>query len=165
VLSRRTAVPLILVLLLPVGVLSCDSESLFSSREALLVEAGFRTDADSYRQVIAAGQPVATIRAVLENRFGRALVPVPCTYDAPEWTLERRQGERWEVAANASCLLVGWAPTVISSGAEYRVMVELTSHLQPGTYRLVFGLHESNADGPVPVLDGRARSNTFTLTD
>lgn len=156
---------LLSLLALTVGAAGCESEGLFASRDALLVEAGFRTNADSYQQAQGSGQPVAVIRATLDNRFGKALLPVPCTHEAPEWTLERRQGEGWEVAANASCLLVGWVQPTVSPGAEYRVTVRLSSRVQPGTYRLVFGMLESNPDGAVPVLDGRARSNPFLLTD
>lgn len=153
------------LLALPAGAAGCDSDGLLASRDALLVEAGFRTSADSYRQVQVSGQPAAVIHATLDNRFGKVLLPVPCTHEAPEWTLERQHGEEWVVAANASCLLVGWAQATVSPGSEYRVTVRLSSRVQPGTYRLVFGILESNPDGPVPVLDGRARSNPFLLTD
>ncbi len=37
--------------------------------------------------------------------------------------------------------------------------------LHYGTYRLVFGILEVTGSGSVPVVDGRARSNLFVLTD
>jgi hypothetical protein len=37
--------------------------------------------------------------------------------------------------------------------------------VEPGTYRLVLGLLEVTEDATRPVVDGRARSNTFQLTD
>jgi hypothetical protein len=53
----------------------------------------------------------------------------------------------------------------VSPGASYHGVVRLTSAVEPGTYRLVLGLLEVTGDATRPVVDGRARSNTFQLTD
>lgn len=156
---RTLAVGLVL------AVTACQASDLTNSRDGIEVEAGFRTNAASYRQSSNASGVVASIGISLENRFGTALVPVPCTYQAPEWTLERLQGERWEAVATSSCLLVSWALVTVSPGTDYHGVVELASAVEPGTYRLVFGVLEVTPDGTRPVVDGRARSNTFVLTD
>lgn len=143
----------------------CGSSDVLASRELLLVEAGFRTDEPAYAQAPAGVFPTATIRVSLDNRFGRTLLPVPCTADAPEWSLERLNGDRWEVAATAACDLVQWIPEPITPGMEYRAVVRLGGRVQPGTFRLVFGLMEETDDAVTPVLDGRSRSNPFTLAD
>lgn len=144
---------------------ACQASDLTNSRDAFEVEAGFRTSATSYKQGSGVNGPVASIGITLENRFGISLLPVQCTYEAPEWTLERRNGERWEPVATSSCLLVAWAQITISPGTDYHGVVHLASAVQPGTYRLVFGVLEVTADGTRPVVDGRARSNSFVLTD
>lgn len=147
------------------ALLGCQSNDLTNSRDAIEVEAGFRTDATGYRQSNGSNGVVASIGISLENRFGVELVPVPCTQEAPEWTLERLHGERWEAVATSSCLLVSWALVTIAPGTDYTGRVELITAVEPGTYRLVFGVLEVTADGTRPVVDGRARSNTFVLTD
>jgi hypothetical protein len=156
-----------MVLGIPVlgGVAGCRATDAMSSRDPLLVEAGFRTDAPGYVQAPPGVSPVVTIRVSLENRFGRTLIPVPCTADAPEWSLERMSGERWVAAATAACDLVTWTPTPILPGEEFGAAVRLEQRVQPGTYRLVFGLLEETGDATVPVLDGRALSNPFTLSN
>lgn len=143
----------------------CQADGLTNSRDAIEVEAGFRTDAGSYRQSLGSSGVVASIGVTLQNRYGTALLPVQCTYEAPEWTLERLQGERWEAVATSSCLLVSWALVTVSPGTDYNGVVHLATRVDPGTYRLVFGVLEVTADGTRPVVDGRARSNTFLLTD
>ncbi|MFN2315824.1 MAG: hypothetical protein ABR551_11060 [Gemmatimonadales bacterium] len=148
-----------------VGVAGCGATDSVSSRDPLLVEAGFRTDAAAYVQAAVGVSPVATIRVSLENRFGRTLIPVPCTADAPEWALERLSGERWAAAATSACQLVTWVPSPIHPGEEFRATVHLEQRMQPGTYRLVFGLLEETGDATVPVVDGRALSNPFTLAN
>lgn len=148
-----------------VGASGCGATDSVSSRDPLLVEAGFRTDAPSYVQAPAGVSPVATIRVSLENRFGRTLIPVPCTADAPEWALERLNGERWAAAATSACELVSWVPSPIQPGEEYRATVRLEQRMPAGTYRLVFGLLEETGDATVPVVDGRALSNPFTLAN
>lgn len=148
-----------------VGATGCGATDSVSSRDPLLVEAGFRTDAASYVQASPGVSPVVTIRVSLENRFGRTLIPVPCTADAPEWALERLSGERWTAAATSECELVTWVPSPIQPGEEYRATVHLKQRVQPGTYRLVFGLLEETGDATVPVVDGRALSNPFTLAN
>lgn len=142
----------------------CASEDILTAREQLLVEAGFRTDAPSY-QLQPGVSPVAVIRVSLDNRFGSTLIPVPCTADAPEWSLERQSGERWVPVAAAACDLVGWVPSPVAPGEEYRATVRLQDAVPQGVYRLVFGLLEETDDATTPVLDGRAHSNTFTLVD
>lgn len=143
---------------------ACGAADILSSREQLLVEAGFRTDAASY--TMASGvSPVAVIRVSLDNRFGTALIPVPCTAEAPEWVLERRSGERWVAMAAASCDLVTGLPTPIGPGEEYGATVRLPDPVPSGVYRLVFGLLEETDAATTPVLDGRAHSNSFTLVD
>ncbi|HUG27772.1 MAG TPA: hypothetical protein VMK53_05680 [Gemmatimonadales bacterium] len=147
-----------------VGVAGCGATDSVSSRDPLLVEAGFLTDAASYVQAVGVS-PVASIRVLFENRFGRTLIPVPCTADAPEWALERLSGERWTAAATSACKLVSWVPSPIQPGEEYRATVHLEQRVQPGTYRLVFGLLEETGDATVPVVDGRALSNPFMLAN
>lgn len=144
---------------------ACQASDLTNSRDAIEVEAGFRTSADSYKQASGSSGPVAAIGITLENRFGISLLPVQCTYDAPEWTLERLNGERWEAVATSSCLLVAWAQITVDPGSDYHGVVHLATAVQPGTYRLVFGVLEVTAEGTRPVVDGRARSNTFLLTE
>lgn len=156
---------LVMVAAAVAGAVGCGATDPLASREPLLVEAGFRTDADSYLQAPPGVLPVATIRVSLENRFDRTLIPVPCTADAPEWALERLSGERWVAAATAACDLVSWVPAPIHPGAEFRAAVHLDQRVQPGTYRLVFGLLEETGDATVPVVDGRARTNPFTLAN
>jgi len=143
----------------------CQADGLTNSRDGIEVEAGFRTDADSYRMSGSEGGVIASIGVTLQNRYGTALLPVQCTHEAPEWTLERLVGERWEAVATSSCLLVSWALLTISPGTDYNGVVRLDTEVEPGTYRLVFGVLEVTADGTRPVIDGRARSNTFLLTD
>ncbi|MDP9145148.1 MAG: hypothetical protein M3N43_10720, partial [Actinomycetota bacterium] len=143
----------------------CEAGDLLASRDLIEVEAGFRTDASSYHQAAGTGRVVASIAITLENRFGTSLVPVPCTEEAPEWTLERQEGERWEPVATGACLLASWAMITVSPGASYHGVVRLASAVEPGTYRLVLGLLEVTGDATRPVVDGRARSNTFQLTD
>lgn len=147
------------------AVTGCQASDLTNIRDAFEVESGFRTSAVSYRQGSGTNGPVASIPVTLENRFGTSLLPVQCTYEAPEWTLERRRGERWEAVATSSCLLVSWAQITVSPGTDYNGVVHLASAVEPGTYRLVFGVLEVTPDGTKPVVDGRARSNTFLLTD
>lgn len=142
----------------------CSAGDLLSSRDLLLVEAGFQTDKSSYPQTGPAGT-VATIRVTLDNRFGSELLPVPCTGEAPEWTLERQVGEGWQAVATAACLLVSWVQAPVPVGAMYRGTVRLANVVPAGTYRLVFGILEVTGSGSVPVVDGRARSNLFILTD
>lgn len=151
------------LLLLPL--LGCGSSDVLATRDQIEVGAGFRTDATAYRMRSQGSGVVATIGITLENRFQTALLPVPCTEEAPEWTLERRVGEQWSAVATGACLLVSWTMNAISPGATYRGVVRLTTAVEPGTYRLVFGLLEVTADATLPVVDGRARSNTFLLTD
>ncbi len=148
-----------------VGVTACGATDSVSSRDPLLVEAGFLTEAASYVMAAPGVSPLATIRVSLENRFGRTLIPVPCTADAPEWALERLSGERWTAAATSACELVTWVPSPILPGEQYRATVHLQQRVQPGTYRLVFGLLEETGDATVPVVDGRALSNPFTLAN
>lgn len=142
----------------------CSSGDLLASRDLLLVEAGFQTDKHSYPQTGPAGA-VATIRVTLDNRFGSELLPVPCTGEAPEWTLERQVGEGWEAVATAACLLVSWVQASVPVGTMYRGTVRLATTVPAGTYRLVFGMLEVSGTGSVPVVDGRARSNLFGLTN
>jgi len=142
----------------------CSPGDLLASRDLLLVEAGFQTDKSSYPQTGPAGA-VTTIRVTLDNRFGTELLPVPCTGEAPEWTLERQEGEGWQAVATASCLLVSWVQAPVAVGAIYRGTVRLATAVPAGTYRLVFGILEVSNGGSVPVVDGRARSNLFVLTD
>lgn len=142
----------------------CSSADLTASRDGIEVEAGFRTDASSYRQVAGPNGVVASIGISMQNTFGTTLVPVPCDLEAPEWTLERLQGEQWEAVATGTCLLVQWALVTISPGAEYAGVVRLTTSVEAGTYRLVFGVLEVTGDATKLVVDGRARSNTFLLT-
>jgi hypothetical protein len=142
---------------------ACGTEDLLASRDQIEVEAGFRTDAASYR--MSSGSVAASISISLENRFGTPLLPVPCTEESPEWTLERLVGERWEAVATGACLLASWALVTVSPGSTYRGVIRLTAAVEPGTYRLVMGLLEVTDDATRPVVDGRARSNTFLLTD
>lgn len=144
---------------------SCSSADLMGSRDLIEVEAGFRTDASSYRQVAGLGGVVASIGITLENRFGTSLLPVPCTEESPEWTLERQNGEQWDAVATGSCLLAQWALVTVAPGGSYSGVVRLTAAMEPGTYRLVLGLLEVTGEATRPVVDGRARSNTFLLTD
>lgn len=164
-LFRGTSLRVFFAVLVLGSAAGCGATDAMSSREPLLVEAGFRTDADSYVQAPAGVSPLVTIRVSLENRFGRTLIPVPCTADAPEWALERLSGERWVAAATAACALVTWVPSPIQPGEEFRATVHLEQRVQPGTYRLVFGLLEETGDATVPVIDGRALSNPFTLAN
>lgn len=150
---------------LAVGMPGCRGSDILESREQLLVEAGFRTDAPGYVMAGAGVSPVAVIRVSLDNRFGRTLIPVPCTEWAPEWALERQSGDRWVPAAAAACDLASWVPAPIAPGEEYRATVVLEQRVPPGTYRLVFGLLEETPEATAPVLDGRARSNPFTLVE
>lgn len=147
----------------PLALAACGSDDLLASRDLIEVEAGFRTNANSYR--MASGPVSVSIGISLENRFGTPLMPVPCTEESPEWTLERQVGERWEAVATGSCLLASWALVTVSPGSTYRGVVRLAAMVEPGTYRLVLGLLEVDGDGTRPVVDGRARSNTFLLTD
>jgi len=90
---------------------------------------------------------------------------VPCTDDGPEWTLERLNGESWGAVATSSCLLAQWALEPVPPGTDYQGVVRLLTPVEPGTYRLVFGVLEVTDEGTRPVIDGRALSNTFQLTD
>jgi hypothetical protein len=144
--------------------LGCASGDLTGSRDAIEVEAGFRTSAPSYKQDAGTAGAAVSIGISMQNTFGTTLLPVPCTEEAPEWTLERLTGESWEAVATSACLLVQWALVTVSPGTEYRGVVHLSSAVEPGTYRLVFGVLEVTGDATRPVVDGRARSNTFLLT-
>lgn len=162
---RKVGLRLLAVALAGCAMPGCGSSDILADRELLLIEAGFRTDASSYAMAPAGVVPAATIRVTLDNRFGRTLIPVPCTTESAEWTLERREGERWVVAATPACDLVQSVPAPIAPGAEYRAVVRLPGRVQPGTYRLVFSILEVTDSATVPVMDGRARSNSFTLVD